>query len=171
MTARLPRPILLLVGGGAAAAMLTSATLAHLEGERVEAYLDVAGIPTICYGETHGVHLGDTTTHAECEEKLRSQVEYLLRWVYRQVGAVPDPTAAALVSFTYNVGQAAAKDSTVFRRMRQRDLDGACTALLAWKYVTIRGRKVVSAGLLARREKERELCLLGRAPLSTEGVL
>ena len=37
------------------------------EGLRQSAYLDPVSIPTICYGETRGVKLGDTRTKAECD--------------------------------------------------------------------------------------------------------
>ena len=36
--------------------------IAKFEGYRGEAYRDVVGIPTIGFGETKGVKMGDTTT-------------------------------------------------------------------------------------------------------------
>ena len=42
-----------------------------LEGCRTEAYLDQAGIPTIGYGHTLGVKLGDTCSQFQADMWLR----------------------------------------------------------------------------------------------------
>lgn len=61
----------------------------------------------------------------------------------------------AVVSWTYNVGSGAACSSTLVRKLRARDYEGACDELLKWKYVA--GREL--RGLLLRRERERAQCL------------
>ena len=53
-----------------AAGVLVVATVGDFEGLRTSAYPDVIGIPTICYGETRGVRLGDRRTVAECKAML-----------------------------------------------------------------------------------------------------
>ena len=51
---------------GTAAATLACTFVGGHEGERLKAYRDIAGVPTICNGETRGVTMGMTATHLEC---------------------------------------------------------------------------------------------------------
>lgn len=49
-----------LAAAGAAAALAIAIPLVgHFEGLCTTAYLDAVNVPTICFGETRGVHLGD----------------------------------------------------------------------------------------------------------------
>lgn len=57
-------------GGAAAAIALAVAFIAPWEGVELRAYRDIVGIPTICYGETRGVNMGDSATLAECQTML-----------------------------------------------------------------------------------------------------
>ena len=40
----------------------------HNEGLSLTAYKDSAGIPTICYGETKGVKMGQRATLSDCQQ-------------------------------------------------------------------------------------------------------
>ncbi|OLS53907.1 glycoside hydrolase family protein, partial [Rhodovulum sulfidophilum] len=51
---------------GAAATALALSFIGGNEGLKTEAYLDIVGVPTVCFGETRGVELGDSYTPAEC---------------------------------------------------------------------------------------------------------
>ena len=53
----------------------------EFEGLRKEAYLDAAGVPTIGYGHTHGVRMGDVISEYWAEMFLKADL-YFKRWVY-----------------------------------------------------------------------------------------
>lgn len=65
------------VGAGVAGATLATVIglatpmIQDHEGLRTNAYLDPVGIPTICFGETLGVSMGDTATVAECHDMFK----------------------------------------------------------------------------------------------------
>ncbi len=65
----------------------------------------------------------------------------------------------AAVSLAYNIGGKAFCGSTVARRFNAGDYEGACNAFLMWD--KFRGRTL--PGLVARRERERAMCL-GETP-------
>lgn len=128
------------------------------EGLRLEAYLDPVGIPTICYGHTDGVTLGQTKTQEECDELLAAELGEAVAAVERHVTVyLPVTRKAALASFVYNVGETAFRKSTLLRLLNAGETRAACDQLLRWVHAS--GQKL--PGLVKRREKERELCLAG----------
>lgn len=144
------------LGGGA----LTIAVVVtgHFEGLRTAAYLDPVGIPTICYGSTSGVRLGQRKTVAECDALLKGELRQYQAAVDRAIRQpMPATRRAALTSFAYNVGVGAFQRSSVARRLNAGDVQGGCDALRRWVYAG--GREL--PGLVKRREAERELCLMG----------
>lgn len=62
---------------------------------------------------------------------------------------------AAYLSFIYNVGVGAFADSTLRVKLFKGDRRGACNELSRWVYAD--GKKL--AGLVKRREAERQVCL------------
>lgn len=48
--------------------------IAKWEGLRTEAYRDIVGVWTVCYGETKGVRPGDLYSKAECDAMLAREV-------------------------------------------------------------------------------------------------
>lgn len=132
------------------------------EGLRTAAYRDPVGIPTICFGETKGVRLGQTRTPAECNALLRASLiehEQGMRDCLRNPDRVPEPTYIAFLSFAYNVGARKFCASTLVRKANAGDLRGACNELLKWD----KARGVKLPGLSRRRQEERTLCLGGVA--------
>lgn len=128
------------------------------EGLRLKSYLDPVGIPTICYGETENVALGDIKSKEECDTILAARLGYFGFQVDQSVIPPMSPkTHAALTSFAYNVGMGAFNKSTLLRKMNNGDMIGACYELDRWVYA--KGRKL--NGLVKRREAERDLCLEG----------
>ncbi|CUW39663.1 putative lysozyme [Magnetospirillum sp. XM-1] len=126
------------------------------EGLRLDAYLCPAGIPTIGYGHTGGVKMGDTIT--------REQADFLLSMdladVERQVAsAVKVPLSsnefAALCSFVFNLGIGRLRGSTLLARLNAGDKVSAAEQFLVWNKS---GGKVLP-GLAKRREAERALFL------------
>lgn len=149
------------IGKGAAAAAaiaLASTFIAPWEGRELRAYRDIVGVPTICYGETRGIRIGDIATPAECDSMLARAVtefEQAIRPCLPPV--LPDKTRAAFISAAYNIGSAAFCRSSMSKRALAGDMRSACDALLLWVKA---GGKTVK-GLINRRNAERALCLEG----------
>lgn len=143
--------------GGAVAAVLVS-LVGGFEGLRTVAYRDVVGVPTVCYGETKGVQMGDRRTPAQCKAMLAASLESYAAGIERCVTApLPDERYVALVSFAYNVGTGAACGSSVVRLINAGLTRAGCDALLKWD----KAAGIVFPGLTRRREAERALCLVG----------
>ena len=143
---------------GSAALVALIALVGGFEGLRTTAYRDPIGIPTICFGETRGVSMGDTATVAECKVMLGDRLVEFAAGVDRCLTyPVPDKTYAAFVSLAYNIGTGAFCKSTLVRKANAGDIEGACNQLPRWN----RAGGVVWPGLTNRRAVERELCLEG----------
>lgn len=130
------------------------------EGLRTVAYLDPVGIPTVCFGETKGVKLGDRYTKSECKEMLKESLiehEKGMRQCLRRPDDLPDLTYGAFLSFTYNVGVGAFCRSTMARKVNANDLVGACNELPKWT----KAKGITLPGLVTRREEEKAMCLSG----------
>lgn len=82
------------------------ALIKEFEGCRLEAYKDPAGVPTIGYGHTSGVQMGQKITLEQAEEYLREDIERFENHVMRYNGTYRwnQNQFDALVSFAYNIG-------------------------------------------------------------------
>ncbi len=141
------------------------ALLKIFEGCRLQAYDDGAGVWTIGYGHTKGVKPGDSITVAEAERLLREDdlpvyekaVDAALSG---PIGTSPTPTQNqfdAMVSLCFNIGPAKFAKSSVARRFRQGNTQGAADAFLMWNKA---GKPLrVLPGLDRRRRMERDLFL------------
>lgn len=131
------------------------------EGLRTKAYIPIPGdVPTICFGETRGVKMGDVATVSQCKAMLGNalvEFEGNMRRCLAAPDSVPDKPYVAFLSLSYNIGSRAFCGSSVARRANLGDIRGACDAILAWNKA---GGRVV-AGLETRRNAERKLCLEG----------
>lgn len=148
---------------GSAAAAIAIALVGTWEGLRTKAYKDIVGVPTVCYGETRGVKMGDQYTVAQCKEMLRKALaDFERRGIQRCVtkkhqAKMPDELYVAALSLSYNVGTGAFCKSTMVKKINRGDYRGACNELPKW--VKAGGRTI--RGLVNRRRAERELCLKG----------
>lgn len=126
------------------------------EGLRLKAYQDSVGVWTIGYGTTSSVQPGMVITQAQAEEFLRRDLRRFEQAVNDLV-KVPLTTDqfAALVSFTYNVGEGALESSTLLRLLNQKDYQGAADQFLRWDKAG--GQSL--PGLTRRRRAERALFL------------
>lgn len=141
---------------GASAITIATVLVGFFEGKKNDAYLDVVGVPTICYGETKNVRLGDHKTDKECDAMLQGELQKTLQAVDRFVKVpLKETQRAALASFVYNVGEGAFARSTLLKKLNRGDVAGACKELDKWVYAG--GRKW--KGLMTRREVEKWLCL------------
>lgn len=138
------------------------ALVAGFEGVRQVAYYDSVMVPTICFGETRGVKMGDTATRAQCDAMLKESVADFARAIDACLPAdIPDPTYVAFLSVSYNIGTAAFCSSSMARHANAGSLQAACDSLLMWDKVTIAGVKTRLPGLSRRRAEERALCRTG----------
>jgi len=147
-------------GAVAGAGALAIALIGNFEGLRLYAYQDVIGVWTACYGETKGIRPGMRFSKDQCDRMfIGSLVEHEagMRACLDDPDSIPEKPYVAFLSLTYNIGTAGFCRSSVARRINDGDIVGACNALPAFNRA---GGQVVR-GLVARREKERQLCLEG----------
>ncbi|MFY9349304.1 MAG: lysozyme [Sphingobium sp.] len=147
-----------LAGGGIAAALaLAVPIVATWEGKRNDPYLDVVGVPTVCYGETRVAMR--RYSDAECTAMLEKAVRGFAEPVARCSPTIADRPyqLAAATSLAYNIGVAAYCRSTADRRFDARDFKGGCAAMKFWNKAG--GR--VWQGLVNRRAAEYRLCMVG----------
>ncbi|MDX2211670.1 MAG: lysozyme [Oculatellaceae cyanobacterium bins.114] len=128
----------------------------QFEGLRLEAYLCPAKVPTIGYGTTAGVKMGDRITAEQAEDLLRKDVEKFEKAVNSAV-TVPltDNQFSALVSFTYNLGAGALQKSTLLKLLNQGNYEAAAQEFLKWN----KAAGKVLPGLTRRRQAEQALFL------------
>lgn len=142
------------------------------EGLRLKAYLDSAGVPTIGYGHTKGVRMGDRCTLQQAEAWLDEDLDTAELCVARKVKVpLTDNQFAALVVFVFNVGVNAFATSTLLRVLNQGRYDLVPDQMRRWNKVTIPGtkKKRVEPGLNNRRNREIALWLRGSAPANAYG--
>lgn len=142
----------------AAWATVAVGLIGGFEGLRTAAYRDPVGIPTVCFGETLGVKMGDRYTADQCKDMLADRLVEFDKAVVNCVPAMatqaPERRAAHL-SLAYNIGTGAYCASTVARRANEGDWKGSCDAFLMWN----KAKGIPLPGLARRREEERKLCL------------
>lgn len=126
----------------------------QFEGFRANAYLDSVGVPTIGYGHTMGVRLGDVCTPEEAEEWLKGDCDAAERCVNHTV-AVPltQHEFDALVSFVFNLGCGNFRKSTLLKLLNENRHDEAAMEFRRWD----RAGGQVLAGLTKRRLAEQRL--------------
>lgn len=123
------------------------------EGLRLDPYRDVAGYWTVGYG--HLITDGDmkSISPEEAESILRNDLEKAEKCV---INGVKTPLSQAefdaLVSFVFNVGCQAFRNSTMLRLINRGEMDDAADQFLRWNRA---GGRVVK-GLINRRIAERE---------------
>lgn len=145
---------------------LATAIAAPAEGLRTKAYRDPVGIPTICFGSTKGVRLGQEATPEQCNQLLSAEMLESVDQVDRCVPGLPPHVAAAFADAAYNLGPAIVCDrnrSTAARLLASGRLVEACRELLKWDKARVAGVLVALPGLTKRRAAEMDLCLNGGA--------
>lgn len=135
----------------------------EFEGEKLDAYLDPAGIPTIGYGTIRNpdtgqrIKLGDKIDKATALRWLRLDTSKVRESVKKRV-KVPINVRQldALTSFVYNVGPTAFAQSTMLRLLNSK-ADKQVVAKEFDRWVFAKGVKL--PGLVRRRKLEKELFL------------
>lgn len=115
-------------------------------------------VPTIGFGTTEGVKMGDSITPPRAlERKLRDVQKF--EGALKQCVQVPlyQHEYDAYISLSYNIGSGAFCNSTLVKKLNAEDYTGACEEILRWD--RFKGERV--RGLTLRRQKEYELCTSG----------
>jgi len=138
----------------------------NFEGLRLNAYRDSAGVWTIGYGSTRyhdgkPVKPGDKlASEAQASALFNNTLGYYEDAVNHLVKVpLTQHQFDALVSFTYNLGTGALQESTLLRKLNEKDYTGAADQFLLWDKITdpSTGQKRVFDVLAQRRSEERTL--------------
>lgn len=131
------------------------------EGTKMKAYKDVAGVWTICTGDTENVRPGMVETKEGCQKRLVAQLEKRAPEVLACTPTIKDNPyiVASAVSLSYNIGVPAYCKSTAAKRFNTGDFKGGCEAFLPWDKARVKGVLQPVKGLTIRRHKERDICL------------
>lgn len=133
------------------------AGIAGYEGYQGEAYLPTKNDrPTIGFGETKGVKMGDKTTPERALVQLLKSTEQHADSI-RQCIHVPlyQHEWDAYVSLAYNIGAGNFCKSTLVRKLNAEDYVGACREILRWD----RQAGKTLPGLAKRRQAEYATCV------------
>jgi len=143
----------------------------RFEGCILTAYLDAVGIWTIGYGHTGpNVHRGLTITQKQAEDVLAQDIRRFELGVINNVKVTLNQNEFdALVSFSFNVGVNALKNSTLLRLLNDNaDRSLVASEFLRWN----KGDGKVLEGLTRRRQAEKALFLQKtRHPLLAHSIL
>lgn len=137
------------------------AMLVSLEGEELTAYKDIADIWTIGVGHTGEVNgnpitQGLTITKEQSRALLKSDLkafEYTVNHYVRV--ALTQSQFDALVIFAFNIGRGAFVSSSALKRINAGEpVERVIERIAVWNKITLNGKKVVSKGLVNRRNAE-----------------
>lgn len=158
-------PLVALLGTVAATSLL--ATVPAHEGLEYKAYRDIAGIWTICYGDTKNVTPRMVETKAGCIERLERQLIAHARPVMLCSPRLREPgrdwQRAAAVSLAYNIGVGGYCKSSIDRHFDAANWRAGCNAFMLYNKARVKGVLRPVRGLTRRRQEERAVCLRGVA--------
>jgi len=137
--------------------MIYSQTGEHLtqqfESCKLVAYLDSKGVPTIAWGHTAGVKLGDTCTQAQADAWLMQDIQWAAGIVNRVVTiTLTQGEFDALTDFVFNDGSGNFESSTLLRDLNAGNILAAAAQFPLWDH----SAGQVVAGLLRRRLAEEQ---------------
>lgn len=141
----------------------------EFEGFSAKAYLCPAGVPTIGYGSTTDVKLGQTITKEAAEKRLIADLGYCERVVEKAVTVkLSQSQFDALVSFVYNVGEGS-KERSGFVRLKNGRPSSLLLAINKSRFLDVPAKMLewnkakgkVLAGLTRRRQAEADLFMIG----------
>lgn len=125
----------------------------HNEGLSLTAYKDSAGVPTICYGETKGVKMGQRATLTQCQELLIQSAGEHAKALDGLPMQLSDVALIGSIDFIYNVGIAGFNGSAVKRHLKNLDYTAAGKAVLDWRYISKYQQRSPGAGWVYRGGK------------------
>lgn len=126
------------------------------EGYSDKAIIPIPGdVPTIGFGTTDGVRIGDSITPPRAVARALNDVQKFEGAIKRCVKVeLHQYEYDAYTSLAYNIGPDAFCKSTLVRKLNARDYSGACSEIMRWNKA---GGRVVQ-GLVNRRAQEFVLC-------------
>lgn len=127
------------------------------EGFTSKAVIPVPGdVPTIGFGTTEGVKRGDVITPERALVRLLQDADKFSEGV-KKCASVPlyQYEFDAYVSLSYNIGTGAFCNSTLVKKLKTYDYEGACKEILRWD--KFKGEPL--KGLTHRRQREYKLCM------------
>ena len=133
----------------------------NFESLRLNAYDDGVGVWTIGYGTTkylNGIRVkkGDTCTLEQAKSYMQHDLKKFEQTVNSAVNVpINQNQFDALVSLAYNIGPTAFKESTLVKRLNEKNYKAAADQFGLW--VNARGKRL--QGLVNRRKIEMELFL------------
>jgi lysozyme len=128
------------------------------EGLRLQAYLCPAGIPTIGYGHTKGVKMGQSITQSQADQFLAEDLADAENAVNAQNLRLNQNQFDALVSFVYNVGAGNFQKSTLLTKAKLNPNDATIAAEFdKWNKTRVNGILTPLKGLTNRRKAELKL--------------
>jgi lysozyme len=130
--------------------------LVSYEGFTDKAVIAVKGdVPTIGFGTTKGVKLGDTISAPVALDRALRDVREFEGALQRCVTVdLFQHEYDAYTQLAYNIGATAFCGSTLVKKLNAGDYAGACAEISKWD----KFKGVPLRGLTARRAKERALC-------------
>ena len=136
------------------------AEIARSESCKLKAYRCPAGVPTIGWGHTRGVKMGDACTQEQADAWLVEDLTEFTDGVQRVLKRdASESELGALVSLAYNIGLSGFSRSTVLKRHNEGDRQSAARAFALWNKSRINGVLQVVDGLTSRRAREAALYL------------
>lgn len=135
------------------------------EDYRGEAYIPTKGdVPTIGFGSTEGVQLGDKTTPVRALVRAASELDTKYERAVKRCVTAPLHQAEydVYVSMAYNIGTAGFCGSTIVKRANAGDYAGACDAILLWKKyrgIDCSRPNKVCGGLWKDRQRDHARCM------------
>lgn len=121
------------------------------EGYTDKAVIPIPGdVPTLGFGTTGGVKLGDKTTPTKALERALTDVSKF-EGAVKQCVHVPlhQYEYDAYIDFAYNIGPTKFCNSTLVKKLNAQDYAGACAEISRW---------VKQPQLAPRRTRERATC-------------
>ena len=126
------------------------------EGLRLKAYLCPAGVPTIGWGHTIGVRIGETITEAQANDYLVEDITPIEVLLNSQHINFRQEQFDALVSWIFNLGVNAFGGSTMLKYIRDNRSDEEITdQMVRW----VNAGKKPLVGLKRRRIAEANMFL------------
>ena len=132
-----------------------TALIQSFEKLRLEAYMPTPDdVPTIGWGRTKDVSMGDTCTQEEADAWFLEDVKWAEDCVNRAVtSTITQQEFDALVSLCFNIGCKAFSGSSVVKELNLANYDGAAKHFMDW----VKQNHKELPGLVRRREAEVEL--------------
>lgn len=129
-----------LLGGG------ITAVIQNNEGYSSTAYRDSAGVPTICYGETKGVQMGQRRSLSDCQKQLIQSAGEHAKALVGLSESLPDVVLLGSLDLAYNVGVAGFNSSTPKRELTKGNYKAAGKAVLEWRYISKKQKQSPGVG-------------------------